>query len=96
MKVQVYFNLHKKCLSVKSKEPGDRYGRVIAHMDTILLKDAKFKVSQAGRASSSVELSQMVQTCIHTGWQPCGSMVIVQATSAYTHYYNQAVVKYED
>ena len=48
MKVFVYFNLHRKCWSVKALE-GDRKGRVVAHKDFIVLRDAKGKVSQAGR-----------------------------------------------
>ena len=45
MKVFVYFNLHKKCWSVKNRSTG----RVIAHAQVVHLKDAKFKVSRAGR-----------------------------------------------
>lgn len=48
MKVFVYYNLHKKKLSVKALE-GERKGRVITHMEVISLKDVSFKVSQAGR-----------------------------------------------
>ena len=43
-KHKVYFNLHKKCLSVQYK------GKVIDHAKSICLKDVEFKVSQAGRA----------------------------------------------
>ncbi len=39
----VYFNLHKKCWSVRQS------GRIVAHTDEILLRDCKFLVSQAGR-----------------------------------------------
>ena len=42
-KVKVYFNLHKKVLSVMEK------GKVIAHVPEITLRDVKFKVSEAGR-----------------------------------------------
>lgn len=48
MKVFVYFNLHKKCFSIKALE-GDMKGRVIAHRDNVLLFRSTFKVSQAGR-----------------------------------------------
>jgi len=41
--VQVYYNLHKKCLSVRKR------GLVIDHVDSIILKDATFHVQQAGR-----------------------------------------------
>ena len=48
MRVFVYFNLHKKCFSIKALE-GDRKGRVVAHSTTVLLESCKFKVSKAGR-----------------------------------------------
>ena len=48
MKVFVYFNLHKKCWSVRAME-GDRKGLVIGHTDELGLEDAVFKVSEAGR-----------------------------------------------
>lgn len=44
MKVDIYFNLHKKCLSIRHK------GKVIAHADNAELDNVKFIVSQAGRA----------------------------------------------
>jgi hypothetical protein len=47
-KVFVYFNLHKKCFSVKALE-GSMKGRVIAHRHQVFLYDATFKVSEAGR-----------------------------------------------
>ena len=43
MKVDVYFNLHKKCLSVRHK------GKVIAHSDYVKILQPKFVVSEAGR-----------------------------------------------
>jgi hypothetical protein len=48
MKVFVYFNLHKKCWSVKALE-GPRKGRVVQHAKTIALHNVTFKVSEAGR-----------------------------------------------
>lgn len=47
-KVFVYFNLHKKCFSIKALE-GAMKGKVIAHRDNVLLFDATLKVSEAGR-----------------------------------------------
>lgn len=41
--VEVYFNLHKKCLSVKQN------GKVVAYTNQIALRDVTFKVSEAGR-----------------------------------------------
>ena len=48
IKVAVYFNLHKKCFSVKSRQ-GSTYGRVLYHTDTINLNDVKFVVRESGR-----------------------------------------------
>ena len=48
MRVFVYFNLHKKCFSIKALE-GDRKGRVVAHSDTVVLEGCKLLVSEAGR-----------------------------------------------
>jgi len=46
-KVRVYFNLHKKLLSVQTKVNG-RW-KVIKHVDGIALRDVCFKVSEVGR-----------------------------------------------
>ena len=45
MKVFVYYNLHKHCWSIKNVKTG----LVIAHTNTVQLKDVTFKVSEAGR-----------------------------------------------
>lgn len=48
MKVFVYFNLHKKCWSIKALS-GENKGRVIGHAKRVLLGDCEFRVSEAGR-----------------------------------------------
>lgn len=48
MRVFVYYNLHRKCWSIKALE-GERKGKVIAHADRVGLLDCTFKVSAAGR-----------------------------------------------
>ena len=48
MKVFVYFNLHRKCFSVKALE-GVNKGRVIKRAYYVALHNATFKVSEAGR-----------------------------------------------
>lgn len=48
IKVFVYFNLHKKCFSVKALE-GESKGKVIAHRDRVLVYKGETKVSEAGR-----------------------------------------------
>jgi len=47
MKVRVYRNLHKKCLSVQTMTK--KGWRVTKHVQSICLKDVSFKVSEAGR-----------------------------------------------
>jgi len=42
-KHEVYFNLHKQCLSVRLR------GKVVGHFDSLAMVDAKFVVGQAGR-----------------------------------------------
>ena len=44
----VYWNLHKKCFSIKALD-GENKGRVIAHADKVHVESCQFKVSQAGR-----------------------------------------------
>lgn len=48
MRVFVYFNLHRKCWSIKAME-GPRKGRVIGHADYVDLACVEWKVSEAGR-----------------------------------------------
>ena len=48
IKVAVYFNLHKKLFSVRSRQ-GSTYGRVLWHTDNLILNDVDFKVSKKGR-----------------------------------------------
>ncbi len=56
MRVFVYFNLHRKCLSVKALE-GERKGRVIAHAKAVELVGVTFKVSEAGRQRKPLHLT---------------------------------------
>lgn len=66
MRVFVYFNLHKKCLSVKALE-GENKGRVIMHTDSVELVGAHFKVSQAGRQRVLRERRKNVHAGV-VGW----------------------------
>jgi hypothetical protein len=47
MKVRVYFNLHKKLLSIQTKVNGA--WKVISHRQSVSLSDVTFKVSECGR-----------------------------------------------
>lgn len=48
MKVFVYYNLHKKTWSVKALSGPDK-GRVVLHSDYVIVRNARGKVSEAGR-----------------------------------------------
>jgi hypothetical protein len=48
MRVAVYYNVHRKLFSIKALE-GKSKGRVVAHIGDLALRDASFKVSEAGR-----------------------------------------------
>ncbi|HEY6438324.1 MAG TPA: hypothetical protein VIY47_17180 [Ignavibacteriaceae bacterium] len=48
MKVFIYFNLHKQCLSLKAMN-GPHKGRVVAHANSAELSEVFFKVSESGR-----------------------------------------------
>lgn len=68
MRVFVYFNLHKQRLSVKALQ-GEHYGRVVAHVDAITLRDAEFRVSQAGRERVLREGRKNVHAGVVGEWQ---------------------------
>lgn len=48
VKVFVYYNLHRHLFSIKALE-GNNRGKVIAHASSVVLSNAVFKVSVAGR-----------------------------------------------
>ncbi|QLG30003.1 hypothetical protein HUG10_20570 (plasmid) [Halorarum halophilum] len=68
MKVDVYQNLHMDCLSVRSREPYERYGRVIAHVDEIVLRDVDFVVQPAGRERVRDEGRKNVHAFARGNW----------------------------
>lgn len=50
MRVDVYRNLNKHCLSVKCLVPGsDRYGIVVSHKPKVHIQEPEFVVQEAGR-----------------------------------------------
>ena len=49
MKADVYRNLRKKCMSVRSRERKN-YGRVVDHTNYIVMRDCTFIVNEAGHA----------------------------------------------
>jgi hypothetical protein len=67
MKVYVYFNLHRKCFSIKALE-GPKKGRVVAHRDKVLLYGGTFKVSEAGRQRVLRERKKNVHAGVVGEW----------------------------
>jgi len=57
---EVYRNLHRKCWSVR----GRRSGLVQAHEDTVVLLDAEFRVSEAGRQRVLAERKKNVHAYV--------------------------------
>lgn len=64
MKVRIYRNLHNKCFSIQ-KLP-DR--RVFAHRTAVLLKNARFHVSDAGRKRVRREKRKNVHAFVIGDW----------------------------
>ena len=75
MKVFVYFNLHRKCFSIKALE-GKNKGRVVAHRDDVLLFDATFNVSEAGRQRVLRERKKNVHAGVVGIWDETGTDLI--------------------
>ena len=70
MKVFVYFNLHRKCFSVKALE-GISKGRVIKHAHFVALENVTFKVSEAGRQRVLKEQRKNVHAGVVGTLVPC-------------------------
>lgn len=67
MKVFVYFNLHKKCFSIKALE-GSNKGKVIAHRNNVVVYCPTFKVSEAGRQRVLREKKKNVHAGVVGQW----------------------------
>lgn len=69
MRVFVYYNLHKHVWSIKALE-GSQKGKVVAHRDTVWLRDAKPVVSLSGRHRVLREQRKNVHAGITGEWIP--------------------------
>jgi len=83
--VEVYFNLHRKCWSVRDA----RTRRVLGHTWRVHLESATFKVSAAGRERVRREKKKNVHAWVRgvlTGWDtiPCNPW----SANVYEAYYN--------
>ena len=79
MRVFVYFNLHRKCFSIKALE-GANKGRVVAHRNDVLLFDGVFKVSEAGRQRVLRERKKNVHAGVVGHWDETGSAYLTTIT----------------
>jgi len=59
---RIYFNLHKRCLSVQNKVNG--VWKVVRHAEQIILTDAVFKVSESGRQRVLKEQKKNVHAAV--------------------------------
>jgi hypothetical protein len=67
MRVYVYFNLHKKVFSVRALA-GENKGRVVAHVNRILIDEPVFVVSEAGRQRVLREQKKNVHAGVRGIW----------------------------
>jgi len=67
MKVFIYFNLHRKCFSVKALE-GAKKGLVVAHVSDAIVYNPTFKVSEAGRQRVLRERKKNVHAGVVGQW----------------------------
>jgi hypothetical protein len=65
-KVFVYWNLHKKCWSIRSQKTR----KVIAHSSEVVLSDCEYKVSEAGRQRVIKEGRKNVHAGVIGYWLP--------------------------
>ncbi len=92
MKVEVYYNLHKHCWSVRHK------GRVIKHCDHIWLTDVEFVVQPAGRAKVLATKRKNVHAFVRGTWEKLGFSVAPNAGVAvmYNPYKYSSFVRVKD
>jgi hypothetical protein len=67
MRVFCYFNLHRRCWSIKALE-GPQKGRVVAHAIRVNISNATFKVSEAGRQRVLLEKRKNVHAGVVGQW----------------------------
>jgi hypothetical protein len=65
--VDVYWNLHRDCFSVRARS-GAQAGRVIAHVDDFTLRDVTFVVGKAGRERVLAEGRKNVHAFVRGEW----------------------------
>ena len=67
MKADVYLNLHKDAVSVRSRET-ENYGKVVAHKPKVHIADATFVVQPAGREKCRENETKNVHAFVRGEW----------------------------
>lgn len=67
MRVEVYWNMHKKLWSVRAMEGPDK-GRVIEHASSLTLSDCSYVVQPAGKAKVRAEGKKYVHAFVRGFW----------------------------
>ena len=82
MRSQVYYNLHKKCYSVRQN------GRVVDHADSVVLENCRFLVQPAGRDKvrrTGVKNVHATVTGIYTPMGPEDISYLMDTPEPYDH-----------
>ena len=80
MRVEVYFNLHKKTFSVRNCKTG----LVIAHTDNIWVEDPVFVVRKAGREKVLRERKKNVHAFVRGTWMQ--DLLVEDAQKIFDHW----------
>lgn len=76
MRVDVYRNLNKDCLSVKCLIPGsDRYGIVVSHEQKVHIQEPEFVVQDAGRQRARETGVKNVHAFVRGEWDDSQKVV---------------------
>ena len=99
MKVDVYFNIRTGWLSIRSREK-ETYGRVVKWVKSILLKNCKFVVSEAGRKRVLREKRKNVHAVVRGETTESYESILVSLDDGvpvtYNPYRNPTFVRIED
>ncbi len=92
-RVFVYFNLHKRVFSIRALT-GPNKGCIIAHLPNMVLKQCRFKVSQAGRRRVLAERRKNVHAGVVGLWDGVTTTADATIRVTYNPYdHEQFVVK---
>ena len=83
LKVEVYWNLHRHCWSVRACE-GPQKGRVVAHADTVQLTDVTLVVQPAGNAKVRREGRKNVHAFARGRWH-LNTVLVLSVTGSLTY-----------